>query len=924
MLTELRSVQSVLYWCFDKELYSSTQSTRSWAYVGEEHVTLRFTLPPLPREIAGLRLALQPCANGLTIHSMHFHSPKLSNTWNESDVKISGFGTLEARISPYAEPASTDIKSSCATIEANSSVLKALHKGGTLELVLSLSLSNMPSSAPSFNPELVLPIIKNLTDETGENVSKISRTPAVARELQEIHNEVMTLNALVKELYQSNTWKWTMWCRDLSAIVRRWILWKYYLLLTKKIRSLFNKPLKTVAFTSAATSKTDIIVPVHNGIDDITSCLSAVLESRQSADYELVVVDDASSDIDVIEYLDKLAAVGKIKLLRNKTNIGFTASVNQGMQLHTDRDVVLLNSDAVVANNWLDRLQRAAYFKKHIATVTPFSNNASICSYPTEMAIDEFPPGYDTKALDQLFATTNTGNMVRIPTAVGFCMYIKRSCLAQVGYFDSETFPGYGEENDFCMRAHKLGWWHVLAADTFVFHKGGSSYGESQHMRKRSAYDFLAKMHPEFQEIVNEFVRADSALPFRRNIDLKRLHVTQKPIILLALHGQGGGTEKHVLELAKFFGTQVDFLSLRVFGERAHLRWLNKGESFWQDFQMPTGYDELRNLLKSLPIQRIHVHHILGIELIIGDLIRDLGLPFDFTVHDFYTVCPRGWLCDHRQHYCGQPNEDGCNACLAVLPDPKTVSIQQWRKKYRWLVEEAQRVFVPSSDTLLRLKQYLPVANYVLASHLEKNLMMDLQPVPIQIKAEEPLRIVVLGLLNAEKGSDLLDACAIDACKRELPLEFHFLGAAHRPLSGRPRGALLIYGRYEDIDLQELLQQVRPHLAWFPAQCPETYSYTLSACLEAGLPVVAPDLGAFKERLAGRNWSWIRPWQQEPQEWNDFLVKIMDENFKTGIAPKPVDGVKPSSQFFYAKDYLQPAIARHAMPELQRSLEAVL
>ena len=617
-------------------------------------------------------------------------------------------------------------------------------------------------------------------------------------------------------------------------------------------------------------------MPVHNGLKQVERCLSAILESSSPINYQLIVVDDASSEKDVIEYLNQLADTGLITLVRNEINTGFTAAVNRGMQLGQDADVVLLNSDTLVSNNWLERLQKAAYSKKQIGTVTPFSNNASICTYPHESVAGEIPVGYDPQSMDLLFASTNDHDLVRIPTAVGFCMYIKRECLAQVGYFDAETFPGYGEENDFCMRAHKLGWWHVLAANTYVFHEGGSSYGDSQLERKRTAYDFLTKMYPEFQELVNDFVRLDPALSLRRKIDLKRLQIAPRPIILLVLHGQGGGTEKHVLDLVSHFGQNVDFLSLRVFGERAQLRWLNKGENFWQDFQMPTGYDELRDLLKRLPIQRIHVHHIIGLECIIENLIKDLALPFDFTAHDFYTVCPRGWLCDHRQHYCGQPDENGCNACLAAFPDPKAVEIKQWRKQYGWLVEDAQRVFIPSNDTLTRLKTYLPIANYIVTPHLENSPLIHLPPKSTRLRSGEALRVVVLGLLNAEKGSDLLDACAIDACKRNLPLEFHFLGAAHRPLSGRPRGSLLIYGRYQDTDIQELLKQVRPHLAWFPAQCPETYSYTLSACLEAALPIVAPDFGAFPERLAEREWSWIKSWQQTPEYWNDFLVKIME------------------------------------------------
>ncbi len=913
MSTKLRCVQAVLYWCHDKELYSSAQSTRSWAY-GDEHITLRFTLPPLPREISGLRLSLQPSSIGMTIQSVRFYGAGLANIWSERDIQITDFGTLDARISPYAEPASIDVKSSCATIKANPVIFKTINSGGLLELVLSISFPNTAFSVANDNQELVVCAAKN------PNEKGLSLSPAVTRELREMHNEVLTLNSVVTDFYRSNTWKWTMWCREFLTNIRRWPFWKIYLLLSKKAKALFYKPLKAVNHPNINTRITNIIVPVHNSLEQVKRCLSTILESSSAGQYELIVVDDASSDEEIIEYLDKLAATGQINLIRNEINTGFTTAVNSGMQLNQDRDVVLLNSDTTVSNNWLDRLQRAAYSRKHIGTVTPFSNNASICSYPHESTAGEIPLGYDAKIIDLLFATTNDGNMVRIPTAVGFCMYIKRECLNQVGYFDAETFPGYGEENDFCMRAHKLGWWHVLAADTYVFHEGGSSYGQSQIERKRNAYDFLTKMYPEFQELVNDFVRIDPALPFRRKIDLKRLQIAQKPIILLILHGHGGGTEKHVLALVDFFGREVDFLSVRVFGERAQLRWLNKGESFWQEFQMPAAYDELRDLLKLLPIQRIHVHHILGLEFVIDNLIKDLGLPFDFTVHDFYTVCPRGWLCDHRQHYCGQPDEDGCNACLAAFPDPKAVKINQWRKQHSWLVEEAQRVFVPSNDTLTRLKQYLPVANYILAPHLDNSLMIHSQPRPIGLRPSEALRIVVLGLLNAEKGSDLLDACAIDACKRKLPLEFHFLGAAHRPLSGRPRGALLIYGRYQDTDLQELLQQVRPHLAWFPAQCPETYSYTLSACLEAALPVVAPDFGAFPERLAGRDWSWIRSWQQTPEEWNDFLVKIMDDHFKTGIAPTPVDDNSPLSYFSYGREYLQPSIANHLSQHLQPEL----
>src|SRR4030095_3392247 len=133
-----------------------------------------------------------------------------------------------------------------------------------------------------------------------------------------------------------------------------------------------------------------------------------------------------------------------ITLLRNAENLGFVRTVNRGMSLHPERDVVLLNSDTEVANDWLARFRAAAYPAADIATVTPLSNNATICSYPFEGWTGGMPGKLGLAVLDALFAKANRGARVDIPTAVGFCMYIRRDALERVGLFDAEAFPrGY-------------------------------------------------------------------------------------------------------------------------------------------------------------------------------------------------------------------------------------------------------------------------------------------------------------------------------------------------------------------------------------------------------------------------------------------------------------------------------------------------
>ena len=113
--------------------------------------------------------------------------------------------------------------------------------------------------------------------------------------------------------------------------------------------------------------------------------------------------------------------------------------------------------------------------------------------------------------LDRLFASTNAGRTVDLPTAVGFCMCIRRACLDQVGPFDAERFGrGYGEENDFCMRAAGAGWRNVLAGDVFVYHEGAVSFSGERLALTENAGKTLADLYPDYLRKVREYVQARS------------------------------------------------------------------------------------------------------------------------------------------------------------------------------------------------------------------------------------------------------------------------------------------------------------------------------------------------------------------------------------------------------------------------------
>lgn len=665
---------------------------------------------------------------------------------------------------------------------------------------------------------------------------------------------------------------------------------------------------------SAPEQPVDVIVPVYRGLLDTQRCLASVLGSRCRTPLRLIVVNDASPEPELAAWLRAAQRQdGRVTLLENPENLGFVGAVNRAMRHSDCHDVVLLNSDTEVANDWLDRLRRAAYSDRRVASVTPFSNDATICSYPRICQHNALPADHDTARLDALCARTWPGRVLDIPTGVGFCMYVRREALRAVGLFDQTSFgAGYGEENDFCRRAHAAGWRNVHALDTFVWHTGNVSFGASRNARVRRAIETMRRLHPDYESVVHAYVAADPARPYRLGLDLARVRASGRPAVLAVLHNRGGGTLRHVHELAEHLHGRAHFFTLvPTQGGQVELALLGEGEAFRLAFRLPDEMDGLVAALEGAGIAHVHFHHLLGHEAIILDLPARLGVSHDFTAHDFYALCPQLSLTDYRDRYCGERGLAQCAQCLVHAPAPGGLDIHAWHARHAPLLQRARYVLAPSRDTARRFVHRFPGAPVRVAAHPDLAPGLALPAPEIRpLEPESPLKVVVLGALGRIKGADVLEEVAALAARERAPIEFHLLGHAYRSLRAQPRTHLRVHGPYEEQDLPRLLAELRPDIAWFPALCPETYSYTLSACLRAGLPVVAPDLGAFPERLGGRSWSWIRPWDMSVTQWLSFFLKLRDEHFSPGRAPLPtplpLDAASPVGLpgWSYEHDYL--------------------
>lgn len=276
-------------------------------------------------------------------------------------------------------------------------------------------------------------------------------------------------------------------------------------------------------FGSSMTSQLTVVVPVYRGADETQRCLRSLLASADHAATNIIVVNDASPESDLTEFCRATAAERPLNLIEHQVNQGFVKSVNEAMRLAGTSDVVLLNSDTEVPANWIERISKAAAAHPDAASITPFSNNATICSYPHFGVENALPPGYDTHTLDALFASANKGKTFDIPTGVGFCMFIRRAALDDVGYFDEEAFGlGYGEENDWCLRASSKGWRHLLCADLFVYHSGEVSFGEKARELQANALTVIRERYPQYEQTVARFIEQDPIESARYAVDRLR------------------------------------------------------------------------------------------------------------------------------------------------------------------------------------------------------------------------------------------------------------------------------------------------------------------------------------------------------------------------------------------------------------------
>ena len=585
--------------------------------------------------------------------------------------------------------------------------------------------------------------------------------------------------------------------------------------------------------------KVDVIVPVYLGLNETKECLDSVILTMPSW-ANLIVINDCSPDVNITNWLREYAKSNSFYLLENEINLGFVATVNRGMSLNLDNDVLLLNSDVEVQNNWLERIKDVAYFSDEIGSVTPFSNNATICSYPNFCEDNKLVKNKTLKEIDDIFSLANRAeDYIEIPTGVGFCMYIKRLSLDDVGLFDVETFgKGYGEENDWCQRAISRGWKNVHAVNVFVYHKGGVSFANEQSPRQKIALELLLKKHPNYTADIINFVQKDPAKKARLQVLIEYIKSFNKTVLHLE-HSLGGGVARHVNDLVNHLQPEILSVRLRQIGHIVELEFDKKNIL---KFDIKNDFELLISLLKYLNFNLIHYHHIHGMSESVVFIAKTLSIDYVITIHDYYFINGNPTLTFSNGVFFGDETEPDVimNSLENQLPN-FYFSSDKKHSELELFINNAKLIISPSKDTIQRFTRfYKDIERMVVVPHPENLNLSNIYKK--ESKSSDKIKVLVVGAISLEKGAVLLNDFSESFGGK---YEIHLLGYSCISLNKK----IIAHGKYKEIELEEKILKISPDVVWYTSQCAETYCYTLTLPIALGIPILAPNLGAFIERL---------------------------------------------------------------------------
>lgn len=624
--------------------------------------------------------------------------------------------------------------------------------------------------------------------------------------------------------------------------------------------SVFNR-VKSVAH-QANNKNFDLVLPVYNAFDLLVPLLDSIIKNTD-LNYTLWIIDDCSPDERVFPYLQEFASKHpQVILARNAKNLGFVKTVNK-MLRQTKNDVVIINSDTLLPENWLSLLLQPLAYYDNVASITPLSNAATIASFPILFIDNDLPAGMSLQQINNVFNRLQPSKDIffSTPTGVGFCMFMSRKCLTTIGFFDEEAFgKGYGEENDWCCRAEQQGFVNLINPTLFVYHQhGGSFASEEKKKLQRENIQIIFDRYPNYLHKVREAGSNPEYLKIRQLLSVLTFYAAAKRTVVVFDHYLGGGAY-FWLEQQWIVNKDIFYLIIRpTIDKESDKNFLLKVH--FSDKILATFYfdkmSELSFIKQYFKIDEILINELFlypDLDNLIQHIIHfaDKKIPIKFVVHDFFSVCPSVNLIDVQGKWCDIPLVQQCSACF-----PDCSSVIDYKKKYKTIQQWRQSFF--------RLFTY--VDKFYCLSYFSRKMILKAYPEIEQEKIQvikpsinyvnkvysasdlkKEINIGIIGNITYNKGAKIIYEMAEmleNYPDKYSNVKLRVIGEIEYRYV-HPN--LTVIGPYPREKLSAIVQENKIDIIFIPSICGETYSYTTQEAILMELPLAVFNFGAQAER----------------------------------------------------------------------------
>ena len=618
------------------------------------------------------------------------------------------------------------------------------------------------------------------------------------------------------------------------------------------------------------SEKIVIIIYIHNDFENSEKCITSILENTK-VNYELILINDCSTDRRVTNLLNQLESLNNLTVKQNTAKIGFIKSVYKEIK-NSKGDILLIKSNIIVTNRWLQKIVIAAYSDEKIGTINPLSINTKFLSDTISDTIDFQQLNTNEIALLIERASEHLKHEVNYPDES--CIFIKRKVIDNIGQFDVD------KTNDIYKNFYKKisdnnSLKNIVDDSTYVFNNIESYENVSTNI----------ELSPLVKRIGENILLMD-----------KRHDLWPKKRLLYVLHekvyGLTGGTGLTTKDILEKIDEKFESYILTSSGKVLILWKKEKNQvimlrswnikSKWSAMEFYN--DEFKyiyfNVLIGLNIDIIHIQHLIRHTRDMPRIAKILGIPIILSFHDFYYICPSINLLNHENRYCEvkcKAQTKQCKYPVKIFDELPLLTdfIDNWRKEGFILIENCTVFTAPTKSTMDIYSSVYPELknkNYKVIEHgrdIEKTSPKFELP-----SKDKPIKIIIPGIIKNHKGHEFIKE--LKEIDHENRIEFHFMGIIYDDL----KKLGIYHGKYERENFCKIVNEIKPSFIGIFSICPETYCHTLTEAWSCGIPVLVTKMGALEERVIKNGGGWFLEHNSPLKAYNKIIqISSSVENY---------------------------------------------